>query len=106
MGHDYRPSRYVTQKAPNSINITDRSHYPLLMVKTLTDALAAWAEARSGQKSLPWAINRMRKNLMIFRRAWIFGTSSIYLAPLDVSIRRHPKNVHSVTFAARRLARQ
>jgi hypothetical protein len=26
MGHDYRPSRYVTKKAPNSINITDRSH--------------------------------------------------------------------------------
>jgi hypothetical protein len=26
MGHDYRPSRYVTRKAPNSINITDRSH--------------------------------------------------------------------------------
>lgn len=25
MGHDYRPSRYVTKKAPNSINITDRS---------------------------------------------------------------------------------
>ena len=26
MGHDYRPSCYVTKKAPNSINITDRSH--------------------------------------------------------------------------------
>jgi len=27
MGHDYRPSRYVTKKAHNSITITDRSHY-------------------------------------------------------------------------------
>lgn len=25
MGHDYRPSSYVTKKAPNSITITDRS---------------------------------------------------------------------------------
>ena len=29
MGHDYRPSRNVTQKAPNSITITDRSHFDL-----------------------------------------------------------------------------
>ncbi|MHB1780755.1 AAA family ATPase, partial [Acidithiobacillus sp.] len=86
--------------------VRQKDCYPLLMVKTLTDALAAWAEARSGQKSPPWAINRMRKNLMLFRHAWVFGASSIYLALLDVSIRSHQKNVHGVKFAARRLARQ
>jgi hypothetical protein len=32
MGHDYHPSRYVTKKAPNSINITDRSHWQDCMI--------------------------------------------------------------------------
>ena len=31
MGHYYRPSRYVTKKAPDSINTTDRSQLLLLI---------------------------------------------------------------------------
>jgi transposase len=31
MGHDYRHSRYVTKKASNSINVTDRSQQQLLV---------------------------------------------------------------------------
>ncbi|QQD73632.1 AAA family ATPase [Acidithiobacillus ferrivorans] len=86
--------------------VRQQNSYSLIIAKTLTDAFAAWAEARLGRKSIPWAIHHIRRNLNMLRRVWKFGASSIYLALLDLSVRSGQKHTHGVQFAARRLVRQ
>ncbi|MBE7561371.1 hypothetical protein H7F10_00005, partial [Acidithiobacillus sp. HP-6] len=83
-----------------------RDSYSLIIARTLTDAFAAWAEARMGYKSIPWAIHHIRRNLNMLRRVWKFGASSIYLVLLDLSVRNGHKHTRGVQFAARRLVRQ
>jgi DNA-binding SARP family transcriptional activator/tetratricopeptide (TPR) repeat protein len=86
--------------------VRQRDSYSLIIARTMTDAFAAWAEARLGYKSIPWAIHHIRRNLNMLRRVWRFGASSIYLVLLDLSVRSGYKHTHGVQFAARRLVRQ
>ena len=93
-------TRHIAQE------VRQKDSYSLIMAKALTDAFEAWAEARLGQKSIPWAIHHIRRNLNMLRRVWRFWASSIYLVLLDISVRSGHKHTHGVQFAARRLVRQ
>ena len=90
----------IVQEARN------KDSYSLILARTLTDAFAAWAEARMGRKSIPWAILHIRRNLNRLTHVWRFGASSIYLVLLDISVRTGRKRILGLQYAARRLARQ
>jgi len=60
MGHDYRPSRYVTKKASNSINVIDRSH------RTSLSATQAAENIRTAASVIDLACDGIRQSQQIW----------------------------------------